>query len=118
MKFHILMPQLKIFVIFDKNVMLTREDILAKLTAEREEFNRFGIKAIGLFGSYSKNNYSEQSDIDILVDFKADEENYDNLMSVYDRLESLFRNKKIEVVTKNGLSPYIGKFILNDVIYV
>ena len=29
-----------------------------------------------------------------------------------------FKNEKIEVVTKNGLSPYIGPKILNEVQYV
>ena len=38
-------------------------------------------------------------------------------MSVYDILENMFRNEKIEIVTKNGLSPYIGPQILKEVIY-
>ncbi len=38
--------------------------------------------------------------------------------SVYDIFESLFKNEKIEIVTKNGLSKYIGPKILNDVMYV
>jgi predicted nucleotidyltransferase len=36
---------------------------------------------------------------------------------VYDILEKLFRNKKVEIVTTNGLSPYIGPQILKEVIY-
>lgn len=39
-------------------------------------------------------------------------------MAVYDLFEHLFRNEKIEIVTKNGLSKYIGPKILNDVFYV
>ncbi len=38
-------------------------------------------------------------------------------MTVYDILENLFRNEKVEIVTKNGLSPYIGPQILKEVIY-
>lgn len=29
-------------------------------------------------------------------------------MTVHDMLEELFKNEKIEIVTKNGLSKYIG----------
>ncbi len=32
--------------------------------------------------------------------------------------ENLFKNEKIEGVTKNGLSPYVGPKILKDVVYV
>jgi len=39
-------------------------------------------------------------------------------MAVYDMFESLFKNEKIEIVTKNGLSKYIGPKILKDVMYV
>jgi predicted nucleotidyltransferase len=39
-------------------------------------------------------------------------------MAIYDIFEKIFKNEKIEIVTKNGLSPYIGPKILNEVIYV
>ncbi len=39
-------------------------------------------------------------------------------MAVYDMFENLFENEKIEVVTKNGLSQYIGPKILKEVMYV
>lgn len=39
-------------------------------------------------------------------------------MDVYDIFESIFKNERIEVVTKNGLSSYIGPKILNEVMYV
>ena len=44
--------------------------------------------------------------LDILIDFEPDKENYDNFMAVYDKVERLFKNEKVEIVTKNGLSPY------------
>ncbi len=39
-------------------------------------------------------------------------------MAAYDILENIFKNQKVEVVTKNGLSKYIGPKILKDVMYV
>ncbi len=39
-------------------------------------------------------------------------------MAVYDLFEKIFKDEKIEVVTKNALSPYIGPRILNEVQYV
>lgn len=84
----------------------------------KPELLRFGIRNVGLYGSYLRGEQSEKSDIDILIDFEPDKENYDNYMAVYDMFEKLFEHEKVEIVTKNGLSPYIGPQILNEVQYV
>jgi predicted nucleotidyltransferase len=78
----------------------------------------FGVKNVGLFGSYLRNEQSKESDIDILLDFEPGHENFDNLMNACDLFEELFKNEKVEVVTLNGLSPYIGPKILSEVVYV
>ncbi|HEY9116116.1 MAG TPA: nucleotidyltransferase domain-containing protein [Bacteroidales bacterium] len=98
--------------------MTTKEYILSTIKDNKSNFSRFGIREIGLFGSYVRNQYSENSDIDILIDFEPDKENFDNYMAAYDLFEKIFQNEKIEIVTKNGLSPYIGPKILNEVEYV
>lgn len=98
--------------------MTSKEYILSMLKAKRADLSAIGIREVGLFGSYVRNEQTEQSDIDILVDFDPDEETFDNYMAVYELLEKLFQNCKVDVVTKNGLSQYIGPKILNEVQYV
>ena len=71
-----------------------------------------------MFGSYIRDEQSEKSDIDILVDFFPEKENYDNYLALYVMIEKIFENERVEIVTKNGLSPYIGHKILNEVVYV
>jgi len=97
--------------------MTSKEYILSEMKQQKRELKNLGIVRIGLFGSYVREEQSEKSDIDILIEFEPEEENFDNYMSVYDILENLFRNEKVEIVTKNGLSPYIGPQILKEVIY-
>jgi predicted nucleotidyltransferase len=97
--------------------MTSKEYILSEMKQKKRELQNFGIVRIGLFGSYVREEQSEKSDIDILLEFEPEKENFDNYMSVYDILENLFRNEKVEIVTKNGLSPYIGPQILKEVIY-
>ncbi len=97
--------------------MQTRKQILAKLKSNKEKILSFGVTNIGLFGSYVRDEQTAKSDIDILIDFNPKKETYDNFISVYDLLESIFKENKVEVVTKNGLSPYIGPNILNEVVY-
>ncbi len=98
--------------------MQTRKQILAKLKSNKEKFLSFGVINIGLFGSYVRNEQTTNSDIDILIDFNSTNETYDNFISVYNFLERIFKGNKVEVVTKNRLSPYVGPKILNEVIYV
>jgi predicted nucleotidyltransferase len=98
--------------------MNERDSILATIKTHKQNLFKFGIRNIGLFGSYVRNEQSDKSDIDILIDFDPDKENFDNYMAVCDLIEGLFKTRKIEIVTKNGLSPYIGPGILNEVVYV
>ncbi|MFN8257174.1 MAG: nucleotidyltransferase family protein [Bacteroidales bacterium] len=98
--------------------MTTKEYIIGTIRTHKTELSKFGIQNIGLFGSYARNEQSKISDIDILIDFDADMESFDNYMAVYDYFERLFKNEKVEIITKNGLSPYIGPRILKEVIYV
>lgn len=98
--------------------MKTRENILQNLQAIKPKIANLGIREIGLFGSYLRNEQTEKSDIDILIDFEPSKETYDNYLVVYDLVEETFKGQKIEIVTKNGLSPYIGQKILNQVKYV
>jgi predicted nucleotidyltransferase len=93
--------------------MTTKENILAILKFHKSELSRYGESNIGLFGSYVRNKQSNKSE-----DYEPDKENFDNYLAVYDIFEDLFKNEKIEIVTKNGLSKYIGPKILNDVMYV
>lgn len=88
--------------------MTTRENILKKLKSNKPKLSKFGIRNVGLVGSYSRDEQSIESDIDLLIEFEPEKENFDNYMAVYDLFEKLFKNEKVEVVTKNGLSPYIG----------
>ncbi|MFZ6025112.1 MAG: nucleotidyltransferase family protein [Bacteroidota bacterium] len=98
--------------------MTTKENILSILKTQKPSLSRYGVSHIGLFGSYLRDEQSANSDIDLLIDFEPGKETFDNYMAVYDIFEHLFKNEKIEIVTKNGLSKYIGPKILSNIMYV
>lgn len=98
--------------------MTTKDTILKTLNSNKLNLSKFGVRNVGLYGSYVRNEQSSESDIDLLIDFEPENETFDNFMAVYDLFEKLFENEKVEVVTKNGLSSYIGPKILKEVIYV
>lgn len=98
--------------------MLSKEEILDKLRQVKPELEAYGVSKLGLFGSYVRGEATEKSDIDILIDFYKDRASLDALLDTSDRLENVFRDRYVDLVTVNGLSKYIGPYILKDVQYV
>jgi uncharacterized protein len=98
--------------------MLTKKEIFKTIQDNKETIKNFGVTEIGLFGSYSRNEQTDKSDIDILVDYNLEKINFINFMQFCFMMDDLFANTKVEVVTKNGLSQYIGPYILKEVEYV
>ena len=98
--------------------MTSKDTIFNTIQAHKINLLAFGVDKIGLFGSYIRNKHSSNSDIDILIDFLPEKETFDNYMAIYDYLENLFTDENVEIVTVNGLSPYIGPKILKEVSYV
>ncbi len=88
--------------------MLTKEKILSELKKNNDILKKYKVKKIGLFGSYSDNNQKEESDIDLIVDFEKT--TFDNFMDLSFKLEEIF-DKEIDLVTENGISPYIKLLI-------
>ena len=97
---------------------LNRNIIISRLIRNEKNIKQFGVVKVGLFGSYLTGQHNEQSDIDILVEFQKDKSSYDNFIQLCFLLDSLFQGSKVELVTKNSLSPYIGPKILEQVEYV
>jgi len=53
-------------------LMKTKEEIIKVLKHELPYLKqRYGVSNVGLFGSYSRNEQTEHSDIDLLVDFEV-----------------------------------------------
>ena len=96
--------------LLDKNI------ILKILADHHRQLEDYGVKRIGLFGSYLRNEQNQNSDIDLLVDINKDQKTFRNFMKLCYFLEELF-NSKVELVTLQSLSPYIGPHILNTVEY-
>ena len=62
-------------------------------------------KKIGIFGSYSRNEESKKSDIDILVDFKEQKSILDLIEIEMELAEALKR--KVDLVTETSVHPYL-----------
>ncbi len=96
--------------------MITKNEILNTLSSLKPILYRdFSVKQIGLFGSFSDNSSTEESDIDLLVEFEKP------VGWKYFSLEIYLENisgRKIDLVTKNALKEQIRDNILSQVKYV
>ncbi len=96
--------------------MLTAEEILRLIQQNRERIKRYGVKRIGLFGSYLKGEQKEDSDIDILVEFEKGKKTFDNYMELKFFLEELFK-RKVDLVIAESVKPELRKYIMESVRY-
>lgn len=80
--------------------------------------NDYHITELGIFGSYVRGEQTEESDVDILVAF---EPSFRFGLVTYGKIENYIADalgKKVDLVMKSDLKPYIGKQVLKEVIYL
>lgn len=80
-----------------------------------ERIKAFGVTQFGIFGSVARDEDTENSDIDVLVDLEK--ETFDNYMGLLFYLEDLF-GKKVDLAIKNSLKPRIKDRILSETVYI
>jgi predicted nucleotidyltransferase len=96
--------------------MVTKNDIILKLKELKPLlYKDYSVKEIGLFGSFSDETFTEESDIDLLVEFERPIGWKFFSLEIY--LEKIF-NRKIDLVTKNALKDQIKESILKQVNYL
>ena len=94
----------------------TKEQIFQRMTDNRDALGRLGVYRFGLFGSFLTGKQNAQSDVDLLVEFRPGTKSFDSFMSLAFLLEDIL-GRKVDLVTKESLSPYIGPKILAEVEY-
>ena len=77
---------------------------------------KYGVRKIGIFGSFARREEKPVSDVDVLVDFKEGQKTFDNFMELKFFLEDLF-HRKVDLVTIEALRPQLKEFILKEVSY-
>jgi len=86
-----------------KEVAKLKEDIFVILKDKK-------VKRAGLFGSYARGEQKKDSDVDILIEFDG---SLLDLVRVEREIKKKLK-KKVDLITYNGLSPYLKERILNE----
>ena len=94
---------------------MDKHNILKILSAHKNEFSeKFGVKTIGLFGSFANDNAVEESDIDIFVEMPP---KYDCLIHLQDELEQLLHHKIDLIRLRDRMNPRLKENIVQDGLY-
>ena len=97
--------------------MLKRQDCIHKLFAFKQAFGKqYGITKLGIFGSVARQENTEDSDIDIVVE--VEKPTLSRMYELNEALKNLF-NCNVDLVRfRSTLRPLFKSNILNDAVYV
>lgn len=59
-----------------------KQDIQDSINGSKEIISAFGVKSMGLFGSFVKNSVTDLSDVDLLVEFIPNKKSFDNFIEL------------------------------------
>lgn len=97
--------------------MLVLQDCISKLSAFKQQFGRsYGITKLGIFGSVARNEHTEGSDIDIVVE--VEQPSLSLMYELREALKKLFSCEVDLVRFRQSLRPLFKTNIQNEAIYV
>ena len=88
------------------NSVTSRGEIFERLRSERERIRDLGVRRLGLFGSFARDEATAESDVDFLVEFEPEAKTFRGFMATVFLLQDLL-GREVELVTDEGLSPYL-----------
>ena len=92
---------------------IDKNKILRIIEKNRYNIRKYGVKKLGLFGSFLKDRQNNKSDIDLIVVF--DKPTFDKYMELKFLLEGIF-SRKVDLVIEKNLKPAL-KYVKEEAIY-
>jgi uncharacterized protein len=91
-----------------------RDEILRTLEANRDTIRSFGVRRLGLFGSYARGEGTLASDLDFVVEL--DRKSFDAYMGLKEFLEDLF-GSPVDLVLSDAIKPRLRATILGEAVH-
>lgn len=92
---------------------LTRDEAIRRLQEAEPEIRSLGVERLALFGSVLRNEMRPDSDVDVLVGFARGAKSFNRFLALSDLLEERL-GRRVEVITMEALSPFLGPRILAE----
>lgn len=95
----------------------TKSELFERLRERRADLGQLGVARLGVFGSFVRDEPTTDSDVDLVVEFTPGKKSFDRFITLAHLLEDVLQ-RRVELVTPESLSPYIGPHILREVEYI
>jgi len=95
---------------------LDKEKIFDIIRQHRKELRKYGVKRVGLFGSFVRGEQNKSSDIDIIIEFEEGRKNFDNFINTVFLFEKLF-GREVDILTPESINRHLKPYILREAIY-
>jgi predicted nucleotidyltransferase len=96
----------------------TLDDVLCALRVHLPELREhYGVRTLGVFGSYARGEQRQRSDLDLLVEFDSRPLTLIQVIALEQDLGDLL-GVKVDLVEKKTLKPAISRHILQEVVPV
>lgn len=95
---------------------MKRQEVVALLSRHRPALDRAGVKSLALFGSMARDEASDTSDVDLIVEFERPTGLF-GLIRLEQQLEQLL-GRPVDLTTPDGLKPRIRDQVLSEAVYV
>ena len=92
----------------------SRDEILRLLQANRDAIRAYGVRRLGLFGSYASGEATDASDIDLVVEFEK--KTFDAYMDLKAYLEELLQ-RRVDLVLADAVKPRLRSAIVDGAVY-
>lgn len=92
----------------------TKQEVFRRLQEQGGKIRSLGVARLGVFGSFLRGEQHKDSDVDVLVQFAEGRKSFDSFMELAFLLEDVLQ-RRVELVTVESLSPYLGPRILEEV---
>ena len=95
--------------------VMTLQEVIGIIEDNRSQINKFGVRRIGIFGSYTRDEQKPVSDVDLIVEF--DHKTFDNYMELKLFLERLL-GLSVDLVTAESIKPRLRQSICESAVHV
>jgi predicted nucleotidyltransferase len=99
------------------NPVKNKQELYTLIKSVQQNIFAFGVLKIAVFGSFVRDEATEDSDVDFFMEFEPEAKTLKNFIGLKNYLQNLL-GRKVEIITPQSLNEFIGKYILKEIEYV
>ena len=96
---------------------MTRQEVINRIAAHRNELQARGIKSLALFGSVVREEAGESSDVDVVIELNRPLGLF-GLSEIKDLIETILGVRKVDLIVRDGIHPALKDVILGEAVDV